>query len=158
MTRYAVPVHCGARDEGRLALQAKRNAAGGAASPRSAARFLLREDEIAGGELIDTAIGGSPETVESNWLAVSDPERAKKVLARELKITDPKVLQASYDDFQTETPPDAGVDIQRAKNVSMSSPVHKSHNVEDYVDTGIMNGLKKSGFFDEMKKKYAAPR
>ncbi|HTI88223.1 MAG TPA: ABC transporter substrate-binding protein [Alphaproteobacteria bacterium] len=107
----------------------------------------------------DTLTRFMKATVEGNWLAVSDAERAKKVLARELKITDPKVLQASYDNFKAETPPNAEIDIQGAKNViDVVVPANKSHKIGDYIDTGIMDGLKTSGFFDEMKKKYAAAR
>ncbi|MGE5539054.1 MAG: ABC transporter substrate-binding protein [Gemmatimonas sp.] len=104
----------------------------------------------------DTLTRFMKATVEGNWLAVSDAERAKKVLARELKISDPKVLQASYDNFKAETPPNAELDVQGAKNViEVVVPADKSHRLEDYVDTGIMDDLRKSGFFDAMKVKYA---
>jgi len=105
----------------------------------------------------DTLTRFMKATVEGNWLAVSDPERARKVLARELKITDPKVLQASYDNFKAETPPNAEIDIQGAKNViDVVVPADRSRKLEDYIDTGIMDGLRTSGFFDEMKTKYAS--
>ena len=43
-------------------------------------------------------------TIEGNYLALSDPARAKQILAKELKITDPKVLDITYEDFKAQSP------------------------------------------------------
>jgi hypothetical protein len=33
--------------------------------------------------------------------------------------------------------------------------VLKSRNIDDYIDAGILDGLKRQGFFAEMERKYA---
>src|SRR5436190_20228354 len=39
-------------------------------------------------------------TIEGNYLALTDEKRAKEVLAKELKIGDPKILDITYNDFK----------------------------------------------------------
>ncbi|HWG07324.1 MAG TPA: ABC transporter substrate-binding protein, partial [Beijerinckiaceae bacterium] len=43
-------------------------------------------------------------TIEGNYLAVSDAKRGKDVLARELSIIDPKIVDLAYANFKAETP------------------------------------------------------
>jgi len=42
--------------------------------------------------------------MEGNYIALTDERRAKEVLAREAKITDPKILDIAYDDFKQQSP------------------------------------------------------
>ena len=94
-------------------------------------------------------------TIEGNYLALSDEKRAKEVLARELKISDPKIIDISYNDFRQQSPPNIELSRQGAENILAQFPGGSS-KVDDYVDTGILDELKKQGFFDEMQRKYGA--
>jgi len=42
-----------------------------------------------------------------------------------------------------------------AQNVIDQFPALKSRSIDDYVDTAVLDGLKKDGFFAEMERKYA---
>ena len=95
-------------------------------------------------------------TIEGNYLAVSDAGRAKAVLARELKIKDPKVVDISYDNFKSETPINAEIDPKGAENVIATVvPENGSKNLGDYIDMSITDALKAEGYFAAMEKKYA---
>jgi len=96
--------------------------------------------------------------IEGSYLAFSDEKGAKEVLARETKITDPKIIDISYDDFKQQTPPDAEPTRAGAENViaqfAAVGIVLKSTNVDDYIDTSILDGLKKDGFIAALERKY----
>jgi ABC-type nitrate/sulfonate/bicarbonate transport system substrate-binding protein len=103
----------------------------------------------------DTLIRFLKATIEGNHLAVADAKRAKEVLAKELKLTDPKVIDASYANFKAETPPDAEIDRAGAENViSTMVPPNASHKLDDYIDTSLTDDLRRQGFMDAMAKKY----
>jgi NitT/TauT family transport system substrate-binding protein len=94
-------------------------------------------------------------TIEGNYLAVADATRAKEVLARELKLADPKLIDASYANFKAETPPNAEIDRAGAENIlRIVAPANASRNLDDYIDMSLTDGLRAEGFFDAMKKKY----
>jgi NitT/TauT family transport system substrate-binding protein len=93
-------------------------------------------------------------TIEGNYLALSDERRAKEILARELKITDPKIIDISYNDFRQQSPRNIEPSRQGAENILAQFPGGSSR-VEDYVDTGILDGLRAEGFFDQMQRKYS---
>jgi NitT/TauT family transport system substrate-binding protein len=94
-------------------------------------------------------------TIEGNHLAVSDEKRAKAVLAKELKLGDPKVIDASYLNFKAETPMNAEIDVKGAENVLESvAPPGASRNLDDYIDMSLTGDLRKQGFMDAMEKKY----
>lgn len=94
-------------------------------------------------------------TVEGNYLAISNEASAKPVLARELKITDPKILDLSYANFKSQTPPNAEMTRAGAENIiEIVAAPGMSHKVDDYIDTSILDGLRAEGFFDAMQKKY----
>ena len=93
-------------------------------------------------------------TIEGNYLALSDEPRAKAILASELKITDPKIIDISYRDFKLQSPRNIEPSRQGAENILAQFP-DGSSKVEDYVDTTILDGLKAEGFFAEMERKYA---
>jgi ABC-type nitrate/sulfonate/bicarbonate transport system substrate-binding protein len=92
-------------------------------------------------------------TVEGNYLALSDEKRAKEILAKELKITDPRIIDISYDDFKQQSPPDLEPSRRGAENILAQFPGGSS-TVDDYVDSGILDGLEKAGFFAQMQRKY----
>jgi NitT/TauT family transport system substrate-binding protein len=95
-------------------------------------------------------------TIEGNYLALADEKRAKEILAKELKISDPRIIDISYNDFKQQSPPDLAPSRVGAENILAQLP-GGSRNVDDYVDAGILDGLKAAGFFAEMQRKYGKP-
>ena len=96
-------------------------------------------------------------TVEGNFLGVADEARAKPVLAKELGLTDPKIVDISYANFKANTPLEAEVTRTGAENIlSVLAPPNASRKVDDYLDESIHDELRTEGFFDAMRKKYGA--
>jgi ABC-type nitrate/sulfonate/bicarbonate transport system substrate-binding protein len=94
-------------------------------------------------------------TIEGNYLAYTDEKRGKDALAKELKITDPKILDISYSNFKDATPLNADIDPAGAENIlNVTAPAGASRNLNDYIDTSLSDGLRADGFFDAMAKKY----
>ena len=94
-------------------------------------------------------------TVEGNYIAVSDEVRAKSVLARELNLADPDIIDSSYDNFKAETPINAEIDPAGAENIlSALAGSGASTNAEDYIDTSIGEELREEGFYAAMQRKY----
>ncbi len=94
-------------------------------------------------------------TVEANYLAVADSERAKPIMAEVLNITEAKNLDITYDNFKTYTPLNAEPTVEGGKNIMATVEAeNKSDNIDDYMDQSIHEELGDSGFFDEMKAKY----
>ena len=93
-------------------------------------------------------------TVEGNHLAATDRDRAKSILARELGIGDPEILETAYANFRKETPLDAELTREGAENVVdiVASPDRR--RVEDYIDESLHAELAAQGFFQAMRKKY----
>jgi NitT/TauT family transport system substrate-binding protein len=92
-------------------------------------------------------------TVEGNYLAISHPDKAKPVLAKELAITDPKIIDVTYANFRAETPLNAELTREGARNiVEVLAPANK--NVDAYMDDSVYNELKAEGFYAAMEKKY----
>jgi NitT/TauT family transport system substrate-binding protein len=93
-------------------------------------------------------------TMEGNYLALSNEKLAKEVLARETKVADPKIIDISYKDFRLQTPANIEPTRKAAENVIANYPPGGSTKVEDYVDAGIIEQLKKEGFVAELQRKY----
>jgi NitT/TauT family transport system substrate-binding protein len=94
-------------------------------------------------------------TIAGNHLAVKDEKRAKAVLAKELKLKAPKVIDASYANFTAETPLNAEIDRKGAENVLNSvAPPGASRNLADYIDTSLTDELRKQGFMEAMERTY----
>jgi NitT/TauT family transport system substrate-binding protein len=94
-------------------------------------------------------------SIEGNYLALTDEKRAKEVLAREARIVEAKIIDTSYRDFKQQSPIDLKPSRPGAQNIIDQFPTLKSRNVDDYIDEGILDGLKKDGFFTELERKYA---
>jgi ABC-type nitrate/sulfonate/bicarbonate transport system substrate-binding protein len=94
-------------------------------------------------------------TVEGNYLALTDEKRAKEVLAREVRIVEAKIIDASYKDFKQQSPANLEPSRSGAQNIIDQFPVLKSRNLDDYIDDGILSELKSEGLFAEMARKYA---
>jgi ABC-type nitrate/sulfonate/bicarbonate transport system substrate-binding protein len=92
-------------------------------------------------------------TAEGNYLALSDEKMAKAVLARQAGIADPRILDISYNDFELLSPPNIEPSGAAAKNILAQFP-DASQKSEDYVDTGILDALRKDGVFTELAQKY----
>jgi len=94
-------------------------------------------------------------TIEGNHIAIRDENRAKAVLVKELKLSDPNVIDASYANFKAETPPNAEIDRRGAENVlTIVAPSGVSRNLDDYIDMSLTEDLRKQGFMAAMEKKY----
>jgi hypothetical protein len=103
----------------------------------------------------EAVLGFLRATIEGNYLAVSDAARAKPVLARELDLTDPKIVDLSYANFKSETPLDAELTREGAANViEIVAQPGMSSKLEDYIDSSLHEQLKQEGFFARMKEKY----
>jgi ABC-type nitrate/sulfonate/bicarbonate transport system substrate-binding protein len=103
----------------------------------------------------DTLLRFLRATIEGNYLAVADEKRAKDVLARELKLSDPKIIDTSYANFKAETPANAEIDRAGAENIlAMVVPPGASRNLDDYIDMSLTDGLRTEGFIAAMEKKY----
>ena len=92
-------------------------------------------------------------TIEGNYIALTDDKRAKQVLAKELKITNGKILDGTYDDFKVQSPQNLEPSGQSVQNVLKLFP-GDSQNAGDYVDTSLVDALKDNGFFTAMAAKY----
>lgn len=93
-------------------------------------------------------------TMEGNALALSNEKMAKEILARQTKITDPKIIEISYRDFRLQTPANIELSRKAAENVIANFLQGGNVKVENYLDTGILDELKKSGFVDALRRKY----
>jgi NitT/TauT family transport system substrate-binding protein len=96
--------------------------------------------------------------IEGAYLAISDEKKANEVIAQIFKLHDVKVINATYYDFKRQMPLDAEPSRAGAENVieqlqAIGTSVG-SKNVEDYLDTSIIQGLRKEGFFSALKRQY----
>jgi NitT/TauT family transport system substrate-binding protein len=93
-------------------------------------------------------------TAEGNYLAMSDPTRAKEVLAKGTRVTDPKIVEITYVDFTQMTPLDMAVPRAGAENILAHFPPAVSRNLDDYIDLSVLEALRKEGVFAALEKKY----
>ena len=93
-------------------------------------------------------------TAEGNYLALSDPARAKQVLAKGTRVTDPKIVEITYADFTQMTPLDLAVPRAGAENILAHFPPEVSRNLDDYIDLSVLEALRKEGVFAALEKKY----
>jgi hypothetical protein len=92
-------------------------------------------------------------TVEGNYFALANPDEAKRVLASELKLTDGKIIDQTYDNFRAETPRNAELTLEGAKNIiDVLEP--QDRNLNAYLDESVQQDLVKAGFFESMQAKY----
>jgi ABC-type nitrate/sulfonate/bicarbonate transport system substrate-binding protein len=113
--------------------------------------IVVRRGDIAGRR--DLLIRFLKGTIEGNYLALNDEKRAKEVLAKELKIADPKVLDITYNDFKAQSPANIEISQPGAANILAQFP-GGSQKVEDYVDASLLAALKAEGYFAAMQQKY----
>jgi len=113
--------------------------------------IVVRRGDVAGRR--DLLARFLKATIEGNYLALADEKQAKDVLAKELKISDPKILHITYNDFKALTPPNTEPSRQGAENILAQFP-GGSQNAEDYVDTSLLDALRTEGYFTAMQQKY----
>jgi NitT/TauT family transport system substrate-binding protein len=94
--------------------------------------------------------------IEGNYLALANERLAKDVLAKELKLTDRNIVDISYTDFKLQTPRNMEPSIRGAENVIAQIAGAGSTRLEDYMDMGLIEGLRNDGFFAAMERKYGA--
>ena len=70
-------------------------------------------------------------------------------------ITDPKIIDISYNDFKQQSPPDLAPVRAGADNIIAQFPPEVSRKVEDYVDTSLLDGLGQDGFLMSLEQKYS---
>jgi NitT/TauT family transport system substrate-binding protein len=113
--------------------------------------IVVRQGDISGRrDVLTRFLKG---TIEGNYLALSDETRAKDVLAKELKITDPKILDITYKDFKAQSPANIEISQPGAANILAQFP-GGSQKVEDYADASLLAALETEGYFTAMRQKY----
>ena len=95
--------------------------------------------------------------IEGIDLALSDPARARKILAGEFRNFSPAAVDAAYDDFHDRVPRDArpsraGAELMLRETGNASKPL------SDYIDTSLLDDLSSDGFFDALKRQYHIER
>lgn len=93
-------------------------------------------------------------------LALADEKKAKEVISKTFKTQDPKVIDATYNDFKRLMPLDAAPSVAGAENVIAQLQAIGisvgSKNVADYVDDSVIRKLKQDGYLAQMDKDYPA--
>jgi NitT/TauT family transport system substrate-binding protein len=92
--------------------------------------------------------------IEGNYLALTDPARAKAVLARELNEKNPAIIDISYEDFRAQSPPDMIISMPGVENVLKISAGSGSRDPGGYINGGPLMELRKSGFYSTLQQKY----
>jgi ABC-type nitrate/sulfonate/bicarbonate transport system substrate-binding protein len=92
-------------------------------------------------------------SIEGNYVALTDEKRAKDVLAKELKIADPKILDITFEDFKKQSPANLVPSREGAQNILKQFP-NVSQNVDDFVDMSLLDSLKSDGLFAALQQKY----
>ena len=113
--------------------------------------IVVRRSDIA--QRSDVLLRFLKATIEGNYLALGDAARAKEVLAKELKITDTRILEITYADFKAQSPANLEISVPGAKNI-LAQLSGRSGQVTDYVDTSLLEALRNEGFFAAMARKY----
>jgi NitT/TauT family transport system substrate-binding protein len=112
---------------------------------------VVRRADLAGRR--DLLVRFLKAAIEGNYLAFADPALAREVIARELRLTDRKIVDISYDDFRKQSPLDMELARPAAENVLAEVP--GAGRVEDHLDFGILDDLRQQGFFATLRQKYA---
>jgi NitT/TauT family transport system substrate-binding protein len=93
-------------------------------------------------------------TMEGNYLALANETLAKAVLARQTAVADPGIIDVAFRDYALQSPLDIEPTREAAHNVIANYQPGGSWEVEDYVDTGIIEQLKQDGYIAALRRKY----
>jgi ABC-type nitrate/sulfonate/bicarbonate transport system substrate-binding protein len=103
----------------------------------------------------DAVIGFLKATLEGNYLALSDASHGKAVLAKQLNLSDAKIVDLAYDDFKKLSP--VNIEVSRAGTANIIAQVAKgdaSRKVDDYIDSSLMASIRSEGYIDALQAKY----
>src|SRR5713226_403398 len=115
-------------------------------------------------ETTDRTIREHPQTVKNLLkgfiagiqFAFANPEPTKRIMAKYLKITDPKILQRTYQHYteSTERKPYPNMEGVRyaVEEVAKRIPTAKGKKAEEFVNLRFLDELEKEGFFKELPK------
>jgi NitT/TauT family transport system substrate-binding protein len=91
-------------------------------------------------------------------LILADPAKGKEEIGKRFKTQDPKVIDATYEDFERLMPRDGAPSVDGAKNVIAQLEAIGievgSKNVDDHLDLGIIDKLKREGYLAKLEKDY----
>ena len=115
-------------------------------------------------ETSDRMIREHPQTVKNvlkGFVAglsygFANPEPTKKIMVKYLKITDPEILDRTYQHYTeiTELKPYPNMEGVRyaVEEVAKRVPAAKGKKPEDFINLSLLNELDKEGFFKELSK------
>lgn len=96
--------------------------------------------------------------VEGIYRALSDEKWAREIIAREFKTSSKAVIDDAYDTLRKIYPrdftPSAAAVANVINEVHTMGPALSTRDPAQYVDLGIVEALRKEGFFEEMRKRY----
>jgi ABC-type nitrate/sulfonate/bicarbonate transport system substrate-binding protein len=90
---------------------------------------------------------------EGNALAHSDAARGKAALAKGAGIGNPKIVDIAYEDFRALSPPGIAPTAAAANNILAQFP-GVGRDLADYIDTSILDGMRRDGVFERLQDKY----
>lgn len=107
----------------------------------------------------DQAMALLKALIEGNYYSRANPTDAKRIMSAGLKYTDPRLVDASYDEYVRVvpldlTPRDAGIRevINQVKSLPDTTLTTEDPNA--YVDLSLLADLRAAGYFDTMLKTY----
>lgn len=94
-------------------------------------------------------------TIEGNRFAMHNPDKTKAILARHLKLADPAIIDITYENFRANTPANAELTREGARNVLDNVDVSgKGSDIGAYMDDSLMADLQREKFYEAMDRKY----
>jgi ABC-type nitrate/sulfonate/bicarbonate transport system substrate-binding protein len=89
-----------------------------------------------------------------NALARTDAVRAKAVLAKGTGIADPRIVDLSYEDFRALSPSEIEPTRAGVGNILALFPPDVSHDFGSYIDTSLLEDLRRDGVFAALQQQY----
>ena len=87
-------------------------------------------------------------TIEGNYMAFSQPKRAKDISATKLKINNTKDLDITYDNFKTFNPLNCELTKKGGQNIIETlNGLPTKRDLKEYMDDSIHKELEREGFF-----------
>src|SRR5262249_44885163 len=106
----------------------------------------------------DTVVRFLRATAEGNYIAISDANRAKQVLAKQLALTDSSTLELAYANFRSETPRNIELSKAGGENIITNvAPPGAAHKLDDYIDFSVWKDLSKEALFARLAARYKTP-
>lgn len=106
----------------------------------------------------ETALGALKGYVEAIHFIHRNKSESQKIVAKYLRLSDPEVLDATYDAFvrtvsKRPYPTLKGIQFL-LDEIAPKIPAAKAARPEQFVDLSLLQQLEKEGFFAEMAKRY----